>query len=92
MSKTSSCGEPQKKRSNDFTTSGYINPLSTGDRTRAVREEFTSVGRDCPYYNEAVRSRCLIDPHVIFMPECDGRSFSKGVCCPKIIQSSIDSR
>lgn len=86
MSETSS-REEERRRFQNSPPFGYIDPLNTSERTRAIREEFTSMRRDCPYYDEKVKSRCLVDPHVIFIPECDGRSFSKGVCCPKIVQS-----
>jgi hypothetical protein len=92
MSETSSCEELQRKRFQDLSPFECVNPLNIVDRARAIKEEFTSVARDCPYYTETVRSKCLVDPHVIFMPECDGRSFSRGVCCPKIIQSSVDCK
>jgi len=92
MGETATCEEILRKRFHELPLFGYVNPLNIDDRTRAIRDEFTSVARDCPYYSETVRSRCLVDPHVIFIPECNGRSFSGGVCCPKIIQSSTDRK
>jgi hypothetical protein len=92
MSETSSCEELQKKRFQNLPPFGYIDPLDMDDRIKAIREEFTSMRRDCPYFNETVRSRCLLEPHVIFIPECNGRSFSGGVCCPKIVQSSTNAK
>jgi hypothetical protein len=88
MSEVRLCEGFEKKETNGSADS-HMDPLSIYDRLRAIKEEFTSVARDCPYYSERVRSRCLVDPHVIFMPECTGRSFSNGICCPKILQSPI---
>jgi hypothetical protein len=90
LSKASLREEFVKKQPNEPALLAYMDPLSCRDRLRAIKEEFTSVARDCPYYNESVRSRCLVDPNVIFVPECIGRSFTGGICCPKILQSSIE--
>jgi hypothetical protein len=79
----------QKKKTSETISSMSVDPLSFEDRARAVREVFSSLARDCPFYDEGVRSRCSLDPHVIFIPECLGRSFSNGICCPKIILSSF---
>jgi len=92
MTDTATCEEILRKRFQEPPLFAYVDPLNVVDRTRAIRDEFTSMARDCPYYSETVRSRCLVDPHVIFVPECNGRSFSRGVCCPKIIQSSADRK
>ena len=89
MSEVSFFERFDKKQTNGSTRS-QMDPLSNCDRLKAIKEEFTSVTQDCPYYSERVRSRCLVDPHVIFMPECTGRSFANGICCPKILQSSTD--
>jgi hypothetical protein len=92
MSEANLHEEFEKKQINEPALIACIDPLRSCDRLRAIREEFTSVARDCPYYDEKLRSRCLVDPHVIFIPECTGRSFSKGICCPKILQSQVEER
>lgn len=92
MSEVTDCDICHKKKVGDPILFAGIDPLNIEDRARAVREVFTSVARDCPFYNEGVRSKCVIDPHVIFIPECSGRSFANGICCPKIIQSSFDKQ
>lgn len=66
----------------------HVDPLNAEDRMRAAREVFTSVTCDCPFFDQKLRSKCVVDPHVIFIPECTGKSFSNGICCPKILQSS----
>jgi hypothetical protein len=89
MSTSSECQAYERKKTTKTSQFANINPLSIEDRAKAVREAFSSFTRDCPFYNERVRSKCSIDPHVIFIPECFGRSFSNGICCPKIILSSF---
>ncbi|WXG42682.1 MAG: hypothetical protein WED04_01015 [Promethearchaeati archaeon SRVP18_Atabeyarchaeia-1] len=89
---TSLSEELEKKQVDVCGSYSSMDPLSARDRLRAIKEEFTSVAKDCPYYNEKVRSRCLVDPHVIFMPECTGRSFANGICCPKILQPPADRK
>jgi hypothetical protein len=89
MGEATDCQVYQKKRAAESIPFISVDPLNAEDRAKAVKEVFSSVARDCPFYSEKVRSRCLIDPHVIFMPECFGRSFSNGICCPKIILSSF---
>jgi len=89
MSEATATQSFQKKRTSETVSSISVDPLSSEDRARAAREVFSSFARDCPFYDEGVRSKCSLDPHVIFIPECLGRSFSNGVCCPKIILSSF---
>ena len=92
MSEASLSKEFDKKRINEPTILARMDPQNYRDRLKAIKEEFTSVARDCPYYDEKVRSKCLVDPNVIFLPECTGRSFANGICCPKILQPPADWR
>jgi len=92
MSGTGSFENYEKRQTNEPALLAFMNPLDNNDRVRAMRAEFTSVARDCPFYDERVRSRCLVDPHVIYLPDCTGRSFAHGICCPKILQSSVEVR
>lgn len=89
MSETTDWQVFEKKKTPEPIPFICVDPLSVEGRARAVREVFSSLARDCPFYSERVRSKCTIDPHVIFIPECLGRSFSNGICCPKIILSSF---
>ncbi len=68
---STTCLENQHKR----------DPRVKNDRITALLEGTTSNIGDYPYYAPETESKCLLEPRVIKVIDCEGRCFINGLCC-----------
>jgi len=64
----------------------FYNPLLREDRIKALLSEHTSTSGECPFYNESLYSKCVLDRFAVMFPPCDGRSFKNGFCCERLLE------
>ena len=65
-----------------------LDPRVREDRITALLEEFSSNTGDCPYYTPETKSKCLLEPRVVKVIDCEGKCFVSGLCCQIISQVS----
>jgi len=58
-----------------------LDPRVKNDRITALLESYSSNIGECPYYAPETQSKCLLEPRVIKVIDCEGRCFIKGLCC-----------
>ena len=65
-----------------------LDPRIREDRITALLEEYSSDIGDCPYYTSDTKSKCLLEPRVVKVIDCEGKCFVNGLCCQMISQVS----
>lgn len=65
-----------------------LDPRVREDRITALLEDFSSNVGDCPYYTPETKSKCLLEPRVVKVIDCEGKCFVNGLCCQMISQVS----
>jgi len=65
-----------------------LDPRIREDRITALLEEYSSNVGDCPYYTPETKSKCLLEPRVVKVIDCEGKCFVNGLCCQMISQVS----
>ena len=65
-----------------------LDPRVREDRITALLEDYSSDIGDCPYYTPETKSKCLLEPRVIKVIDCEGKCFVNGLCCQMISQVS----
>ncbi|MHA2061525.1 MAG: hypothetical protein ACW963_04455 [Candidatus Sifarchaeia archaeon] len=65
-----------------------LDPRIREDRITALLEEFNSNVGDCPYNTPETKSKCLLEPRVVKVIDCEGKCFVNGLCCQMISQVS----
>jgi len=63
-----------------------LDPRVKNDRITALLEEYSSKEGDCPYYAPETKSKCLLEPRVIKVIDCEGKCFVNGLCCQMLSQ------
>ena len=63
-----------------------LDPRIREDRITALLEEYASEDRECPYYAPETKSKCLLEPRVVKVIDCEGKCFVNGLCCQMISQ------
>ena len=61
-----------------------LDPRIREDRITALLEEYNSEIGDCPYYTPETKSKCILEPRVVKVIDCEGKCFVNGLCCQMI--------
>ncbi len=64
-----------------------FDPRVKSDRIMALLESYCSKKGDCPYHAPETKSKCLLEPRVIKVIDCEGRCFVNGLCCQMIAEN-----
>jgi hypothetical protein len=63
-----------------------LDPRIREDRITALLEEYSANIGECPYYTPDTKSKCILEPRVVKVIDCEGKCFVNGLCCQMIGQ------